>query len=60
MVIELKLDDILVLRKPHPCGGLEWQVTRAGADMRIQCTTCDRSIILSRSDLDKKIRKVPG
>ena len=40
MVMALELGDVLTLRKPHPCGGLEWRVERLGADIGIRCLTC--------------------
>src|SRR3990172_5456394 len=40
MPLDLRLDDVLRLRKPHPCGGYEWRVVRLGADIGLVCTTC--------------------
>ena len=38
------------LRKPHPCGGYDWQVTRLGADIGLRCLTCGRRVMLERAD----------
>ncbi|GAB4498015.1 MAG: DUF951 domain-containing protein [Anaerolineales bacterium] len=54
----LKLDDLLQLRKPHPCGGYVWRVTRLGADIGIQCTTCQRQQILARRELAQRVKKI--
>ena len=43
MSIEIRLGDVVRLRKPHPCGGYEWNIVRLGADIGLQCTTCTRA-----------------
>ena len=58
MVMDLRLGDVVRLRKPHPCGGLDWEVGRLGADIRIRCQTCDRLVMLSRSELEKRTKSV--
>ena len=58
MVMDLRLGDVVRLRKPHPCGGFEWEVVRLGADIRIRCRTCDRLVMLARSDLQKRTKSV--
>ncbi|MBM3944841.1 MAG: DUF951 domain-containing protein [SAR202 cluster bacterium] len=52
----LALGEKLTLRKPHPCGGTEWVVMRTGADVKIRCVTCGRSLMLGRSELEKRVR----
>ena len=44
------------MKKAHPCGGSEWEVVRLGADIRIRCLTCDRRVMLSRSELAKRTK----
>jgi hypothetical protein len=55
---ELHLEDILRLRKPHPCGSYEWKVVRLGADIGLQCQGCNRRVLLPRRDLAKRLKKV--
>ena len=45
-------------KKKHPCGGYDWVVTRLGADIKIKCLTCDRSILIPRITLNKRIKKI--
>jgi hypothetical protein len=54
--MDLRLGDIVRLRKKHPCGGNEWQVTRLGADIRIKCVTCQRQVMLGRSIFERRIK----
>ena len=58
MATDLHLGDVVHLRKPHPCGGFDWEVVRLGADIRVRCLSCERTVMLSRSDLEKRTRNV--
>ena len=58
MALEYKLGSIVMMKKEHPCGSNEWEITRVGADIKIKCLNCGRSIMLSRIDFNKKIKKV--
>ena len=53
--MDLELNDIVRLKKKHPCGGSEWRVLRTGADIRIRCTTCQRVVMLPRAELERRI-----
>lgn len=58
MNIEYKLGSIVTMKKDHPCGTNEWEITRIGADIKIKCIKCGRSIMLPRIDFNKKLKKV--
>ena len=45
MVLELRLGDVLRLKKAHPCGGDLWEVVRLGADIGVRCRKCDRYVL---------------
>lgn len=49
---------LVEMKKPHPCGGKAWEILRVGADFRIECTTCKRSIMLSRQEFTKRVKKI--
>ena len=53
-----KLGDKVIMKKAHPCGTNEWEIIRLGADVKIKCLNCGRSIMLSRIDFNKKLKKV--
>ena len=57
MLTELQMDDIVRLKKPHPCGGSDWRVVRLGADIGLKCQTCDRRILLARRDLARRMKE---
>ncbi len=58
MLLELRLNDVLRLRKPHPCGGFEWRVVRLGADIGLECLTCGRYVLLSRREVEKRTKTI--
>ena len=53
-----ELNDIVVMKKKHPCGCDEFEIVRLGADIKIKCTNCGHVIMLPRIDFNKKIKKV--
>ena len=55
---DLRLGDAVRLKKAHPCGGFEWEVVRVGADIRLRCLTCDRRVMMPRSDLFRRMKSV--
>jgi hypothetical protein len=56
MPIDFQVGDIVRLRKPHPCGGYEWQVVRLGADIGLKCQTCQHRVMLTRRELEKRLK----
>ena len=53
-----QLHDIVEMKKPHPCGENRWQIIRMGMDIRIKCMNCKSSVLISRKEFTKKIKKV--
>ena len=58
MLPDLQMNDVVRLRKPHPCGGYEWKVVRLGADIGLECLTCNRRVLLPRRDLARRMKKL--
>ena len=56
MPIDFQVGDIVRLRKPHPCGGYDWQVVRLGADIGLKCQTCQHRVMLTRRELEKRLK----
>jgi hypothetical protein len=54
-VLELLLGDVVRLKRAHPCGGVEWQIDRLGADIGLRCRTCGRHVLIERPMLEKRI-----
>ena len=51
-----ELNERLTMKKPHPCGGREWQIVRVGADIKVQCLTCGKYVNLTRDELKKRVK----
>jgi len=58
MLTELKLDDVVRLRKTHPCGSTDWKVVRLGADIGLVCLGCGRRVLLERRKLARRMKKI--
>ena len=56
--IPVKIGDIATMRKPHPCGSFEWQVTRIGADIGMKCLKCGRRVMLVRSEFERRLKNL--
>ncbi|HET6382736.1 MAG TPA: DUF951 domain-containing protein [Armatimonadota bacterium] len=56
-VVPVKMGDRLEMRKPHPCGGVLWTVTRVGMDIGLQCATCGRRVLLNRVQFERQLRR---
>ena len=56
--MDVRLGDILEMKKPHPCGGKEWLVLRVGMDFRLRCQGCGHEVMLPRSKAEKNIKKI--
>ncbi len=58
MPMDIRVGDVLVLKKNHPCGGSRFLVLRVGMDFRLRCQTCGREMMISRVKAEKSIRAV--
>ena len=56
--MDVRLGDVLVMKKPHPCGSRQWTVMRTGMDFRLKCLGCGHEVILPRSKAEKNIREI--
>lgn len=58
MPLDLRVGDVLKLKKQHPCGQNAWQVYRVGADIGLRCAGCQRMLMLPRRDVERQVRRV--
>lgn len=56
--MDIRLNDILVMKKAHPCGDKQWKVLRVGADFRLKCLGCGHEIMVPRLKAERNIRNV--
>lgn len=53
-----KINDIVIMKKPHACGANEWIIIRDGVDIKIRCQNCGREVMLDRLEFIRKLKKV--
>ena len=56
MYDEIRMGDVVRMRKPHPCGSYQWEVVRLGADIGIRCSQCERRVLLPRSRFLRQVK----
>jgi hypothetical protein len=56
--MQFALGDRLRLRKKHPCGNYDWEVVRLGADIGLRCEKCGRRVLLSRTEVERRVKQV--
>ena len=56
--LDLRLSDVLVMKKPHPCGSLRWTVVRLGADIGLECESCKRRVMMPRPYVERRVKQV--
>lgn len=50
----------MITKKPHPCGGNVWTIARTGADVRIVCDKCGRSVMIDALKFEKSVKQIIG
>jgi hypothetical protein len=58
MYEEIRLGDVVRLRKAHPCGSYQWEVVRLGADIGIRCSGCGRRVLLPRRQFIRQVKSL--
>ena len=56
--MDIRLNDVLVMKKPHPCGGTRFSVLRSGMDFKLQCEKCGHLVEVPRSKAEKNIKQI--
>lgn len=49
---------IVEMKKVHPCGSKNWEVTRIGMDVKLKCLGCAREIMLPRAKFNKQVKRI--
>ena len=62
MPMDIRVGDLLTMRKKHPCGSDTWQVLRVGMDFRLRCQGCGHEVMIPRSKAEKSLKSLrrPG
>ncbi|WP_188207426.1 DUF951 domain-containing protein [Alkalibacillus aidingensis] len=55
---DYELNDLVEMKKPHPCGSNQWKIIRLGMDIRIKCQGCQHSVLLPRKKFEKGLKNI--
>ena len=56
--MDVKVGDILLMKKTHPCGSKEWKTLRVGMDFKLRCTGCGREMMIPRGKAEKAVKQI--
>ena len=56
--LNYKIGTKVIMKKQHPCGANEWEIIRLGADIKIKCLNCNRTLFMPRIEFNKKVKKI--
>ena len=56
--MDIEKNDILVMKKKHPCGANKMLVLRSGMDFKLRCVGCDREFMIPRNKAEKNVKSV--
>lgn len=59
-MVDVHLDDLVRMRKPHPCGSFEWRIVRIGADIGLRCMKCQHRVLMPRSLFERRLKAIIG
>lgn len=50
--------DVVSMKKAHPCGSNEWEITRTGMDFGMKCCGCGHFVMISRTKFEKAVKAI--
>lgn len=56
--MDIRVGDVITMKKAHPCGEKQWLCLRTGADFRLKCLGCGHEVMVQRHKAEKNIRAV--
>lgn len=58
MAMDIRIGDVVRMKKQHPCGSFEWEILRVGMDFRMRCAGCGHQVMMPRKQAEKYIRQI--
>lgn len=55
---QVHVGDVVKMKKAHPCGSDEWEITRIGMDFGMKCCGCGHYVMLARTKFEKAAKAV--
>lgn len=60
MVVRYEIGDIVKMKKKHPCGSDQWEITRTGIDFKMKCMGCQHQVMIPRPKFEKAVKAIVG
>ena len=57
-IVKYQVGDVVKMKKPHPCGSDQWEITRVGMDFGLKCQGCGRWVMIPRPKFEKAVKAV--
>lgn len=57
-MVQYYIDQLVMMKKGHPCGANCWRIIRIGMDIRIKCENCGRSVLIPRSRFERRVKSI--
>lgn len=57
-MMDVCVNDVLVMKKSHPCGDNRFLVLRTGMDFKLRCVGCGRELMTPRIKVEKHIKAI--
>jgi hypothetical protein len=58
MPLDIRVGDVVQMRKTHPCGSDRWRVYRVGADVGLRCLGCDHRVMMPRRKFERGVKRI--
>ncbi len=56
--MDIRVGDILTMKKEHPCGEKRWLVLRIGMDFKLRCLGCGHEVMGPRNKFERNIKSI--
>jgi hypothetical protein len=56
--MDVRVGDILTMKKKHPCGSQQFLVLRSGMDFRLRCQGCEHEMMVPRVKIERNIKQI--
>ena len=56
--VTFHIGDVVVMKKAHPCGCNQWEITRTGMDFGMKCCGCGHFVMIPRVKFEKAVKSI--
>ena len=56
--VTFHIGDVVVMKKAHPCGRNQWEITRTGMDFGMKCCGCGHFVMIPRVKFEKAVKSI--